>query len=329
MPDTVRAIIAHAFGPPESLACETVELPPPSAGQVRVRIHAAGVSFVDVLTAGGGYQVKPPLPFIPGSECAGVIEALGPDVVGLAVGQRVQASGWGGMYADAANLPTASVRPIPDAMSFAAAAVFGVSYATAWHALVDRARLQAGETLLVLGAGGATGYAAVQVGKHLGARVIASASSDGKRALAVGGGADVALDSSASDWRDAVKAATGGRGADVVFDPIGGDTTELAFRTLGWGGRHLVIGFPGGMTALRTNLALIKGACLVGVDIRQFGIFEPVKAAANLATLFDLAGQGVLNPAIAQTYPLPDFVPAMTAAASGALAGRVVLTMAD
>jgi NADPH2:quinone reductase len=219
------------------------------------------------------------------------------------------------------------VRRIPDALGFAEAAVFPVSYATAWHALVDRGGLKRGETLLVLGAGGATGYAAVQVGKHLGARVIASASSEAKRALALAGGADAAVDARAENWREAVKGANGGKGVDVVFDPVGGEATDPAFRSLGWNGRHLVIGFPGGIAALRTNLPLLKGASLVGVDIRQFGIFEAEKADANRAEIFELAAQGVLRPHIAATYPLEQFRAAMAAATEGKQAGRIVLTM--
>ncbi|WP_422061560.1 NADPH:quinone oxidoreductase family protein [Sphingopyxis sp.] len=292
-----------------------------------ISIRAAGISFVDVLTAGGGYQVKPPVPFIPGSECAGVVTAVGDDVSGLAVGDRVVGSGWGGMFAEAVNLPAQTVRKMPVALSFAEAAVFPVSYATAWHALVDRAKLQADETLLVLGAGGATGYAAVQIGKYLGARVIGSASSDAKRALATAGGADAVVDARGDDWRDQVKAANDGKGVDVVFDPVGGDATDPAFRSLGWNGRHLVIGFPGGIAALRTNLPLLKGASLVGVDIRQFGLFEPEKSEANRDAVFALAAEGKLRPAIAQSYRIEDFRTAMEDAATGKSAGRIVLAM--
>jgi NADPH:quinone reductase len=320
-------VIADRFGPPE--AYELRDLPPLALtpGQVRIAIKATGISYVDVLTAEGRYQVKPPLPFIPGSEAAGVVSELGSEVKGLAVGDRVSASGWGGLFAEEAVLPAHGVRKIPDALSFAEAAVFPVSYATAWYALVDRGRLEPGETLLVLGAGGATGYAAVQIGKHLGARVIASASSAAKRALALAGGADVAVDARGESWREAVKAANDGKGVDVVFDPVGGEATDPAFRSLGWNGRHLVIGFPGGIAALRTNLPLLKGASLVGVDIRQFGIFEPEKTDANRTETFRLAAEGVLKPHIAATYPLERFREAMTAAAEGKQAGRIVLTM--
>ncbi len=322
-----RAVRTDELGPPENYALAQHDPGPPSPTQVSISIRAAGISFVDVLTAGGGYQVKPPVPFIPGSECAGVVTAVGDDVSGLAVGDRVVGSGWGGMFAEAVNLPARTVRKMPAALSFAEAAVFPVSYATAWHALVDRAQLQAGETLLVLGAGGATGYAAVQIAKHLGARVIGSASSEAKRTLATAGGADAVVDAGGDDWRDLVKAANGGKGVDVVFDPVGGDATDPAFRSLGWNGRHLVIGFPAGIAALRTNLPLLKGASLVGVDIRQFGIFEPEKSEANRDAVFALAAEGTLRPAIARSYGIEDFRAAMEDASTGRSAGRIVLTM--
>lgn len=324
----LRAVIANELGPPENYRLEEHDPGPPKPGEVRIAIAAAGISYVDVLTAAGNYQVKPPVPFIPGSECAGTIEALGDGVTGLAVGDAVVASSWGGLFADAANIPARSVRPAPQGLSLVEAAVFPVSYYTARYALVERAHVQAGETLLVLGAGGATGYAAIQLGKYLGARVIASASSEAKRALALAGGADIAIDARAEDWRDQVKAANGGKGVDVVFDPVGGAVTEPAFRSLGWNGRHLIVGFTGGMATFRTNLPLLKGASLVGVDLRQFGINEPERAAANMEAVFALAGQGVLKPAIAKSYALELFAEAMAEAASGSSAGRIVLTTA-
>jgi NADPH2:quinone reductase len=239
----------------------------------------------------------------------------------------VVGSNWGGIFAEVANLRASGLRAIPAALSFEEAAVLPVSYYTARYALVERGHLQPGESLLVLGAGGATGYAAVQLGKHLGAKVIASASSEDKRALALAGGADVAIDARAADWRDQVKAASGGKGVDVVFDPVGGEATEPAFRSLAWNGRHLIVGFPGGIASLRTNLALLKGASLIGVDLRQFGDNEPEAAEANMRGVFDLAAQGVLRPAIARRYPLEQFAEAMNDAAAGKAAGRVVLTI--
>lgn len=320
------AVMANELGPVSNYALRETPSIPLAAGQVRVALRAAGISYVDVLMAEGGYQVRPPVPFCPGSEGSGVVSEIAADVSGVAVGDAVVCSSWGGLLAEEIVLPAASVQPMPAGMSFETAAVLPVSYVTAWHALVDRGQVRAGETVLVLGAGGATGYAAIQVAKHLGARVIASAGSPDKRALALAGGADAVVDAKGDDWRGAVKVANGGKGVDVVFDPVGGEATEAAFRSLGWNGRHLVIGFPGGIPALRTNLALLKGASLIGVDIRQFGVFEPEKSAANRQQVFALASTGAFVPAIARAWPLADYAEAMEAAKSGRLAGRVVVT---
>ncbi|NBU85332.1 MAG: NADPH:quinone oxidoreductase family protein [Sphingomonadaceae bacterium] len=322
-----RAVSSDSFGPPEAYALVEAPSKPLETGQVRIAIKAAGISFVDVLTARGEYQVKPPLPFIPGSEGAGIVAEVGGDVTGFAVGDRVVFSAWGGLFADEVVLPQRALRLVPDGMELISAAVFPVSYATAWHALVDRGQLKAGETLLVLGAAGATGLAAVQIGKHLGALVIALASNAEKRALTLASGADSAIDGRAEDWRDKVKATNGNKPVDVVFDLVGGTMTEPAFRSLAWGGRHLIIGFPAGIAALRTNLPLLKGASLIGVDIRQFGIFEPERSEANRDTIFALAARGILKPAIAHIFPLEDFAEAMNAAAAGQSAGRIVLVM--
>jgi NADPH:quinone reductase len=323
----VKAVIGSAFGPPESYELGDIDLPPPDVDEVRVRIVAAGVSFVDVLTARGQYQFKPELPFIPGSEFSGVVAELGEGVRNLTVGDRVFGSSLGGVFAQAGNFKAANLSILPDGMSMEQASVFPVSYQSVWHGLVDRGHLATGETLLVLGAGGAAGYAAVELGKYLGARVIASASSPEKRAVAMQGGADVAVDARCPDWREQVKAANGGRAIDVVFDPVGGDATELAFRTLGYGGRLLVFGFPAGIPAVKTNLALLKSASIIGVHMRHFSMEYPEKAEANRLQLLALAGQGLLKPAIAQCFDLGDYVAAMAAAWAGQAAGRVVMRM--
>ncbi len=323
-----RAIVGHQFGPPEAYVLEEFDPGAPGPGQIRVAIKAAGISFVDVLTARGEYQFKPPLPFIPGSEYAGVVEALGEGVTNFAVGDRVFGSGMGGIFAEAGLFNASNVSRIPDSMEFGEAAVFPVNYQTAWHALVDRAQAKAGETLLVLGSAGGTGYAAVEVGKHLGLHVIASASSAEKRAAAMAGGADAAVETGAADWRDQVKVANQGKEIDIVFDPVGGDATELAFRTLGYGGRHLVIGFPAGIAALKTNLPLLKCASLIGVQMRGHAINRPEEAAANRIKVMELAGLGNFHPAIAARYPMAEYARAMNEAFSGKAAGRVVLEMA-
>jgi NADPH2:quinone reductase len=322
-----RAVIADQLGPAENFALRAYDPGPPKPHQIRIAVRAAGVSFVDVLTAEGKYHVNPPTPFIPGSECAGLIAAVGAEVKGFVVGQRVVATGFGGIFADVVNLNARSVWPMPENLSFEEAAVFPVSYTTVWHALVDRGRLQSGETLLVLGAGGATGYAAVQIGKHLGARVIASASSEAKRQLVLSGGADAAVNARSDSWRDDLKTANGGKPVDVVFDPVGGQATEAAFRTLGWNGRHLVVGFPGGIASLRTNLPLLKASSLIGVNLRQFGEVDPQRADANREIIFGLAAQGLFRPVLARSFSLERFAEAMAAAAGGRDAGRIVLAI--
>ena len=322
-----RAVMADQLGPLENYTLRDYHPGDPGVGQVRIAVRAVGVSFVDVLNATGKYQGRAPVPFIPGSEFAGVIDAVGDGVSRWTVGQPVIASSWGGAFADLAVVESSHVSPLPEGMSFECAAVFKVSALTAWHGLVDRGQLQAGETLLVLGAGGATGYAAVQIGRHLGARVVASASSEPKRQMALAGGADVAVDARGDNWREAVKAANGGRPVDVVFDPVGGESTERAFRCLGYGGRHLVVGFPGGISVLPTNLPLLKSAALVGVNLQQQSLHDSARAAANSRQVFELAGQGLLMPVVAETYALEQFAKAMNRVAASDSAGRVVLSL--
>ena len=325
MNGTYRAVVGERLGPPDTYRLVDLPRHPLEPHQVRIALSAARVSFVDVLTAAGEYQVKPPVPYVPGSEAAGTILECGAAVTDLTAGDRVVVTGMGGMFAQEVVLPQRLVRRIPDTMPFDEAAVFPVSYITAWHALVDRGAIRRGETVLVLGAGGATGHAAVQIAHHLGAHVIASASSTEKRALAQRCGAGATVVAGAPDWHDQVKAAAAGRPVDIVFDPVGGDATDPAFRSLGWRGRHLIVGFPGGIATLRTNLPLLKGASLIGVDVRQFGEREPDRAEAARAEIYDLAAAGVLRPVIARRYPLDAFADAMTEAAAGSAAGRVVI----
>lgn len=322
-----RAVIGHEFGPPESYVLEEFDPAPPGEGEVRVAIRSAGVSYVDVLTAMGKYQFKPPLPFVPGSEAAGVVEAVGAGVRHLTVGDRVFCGGMGGLFCEANTFRAVNVARIPEVMSIESASVFSVNYQTAYYALADRGRAKAGETLLVLGAAGGTGFAAIQIGKHLGLRVIASASSPEKRAAALAGGADAVVTTGAEDWRDQVTAANDGKPIDIVFDPVGGEATELAFRCLGYDGRHLVIGFTAGIAALKTNLPLLKSASLIGVQMRDHALKRPDEAEAMRHKVIELAGEGIVNPAIAERYPIEDYAAAMNAAFSGKAAGRVILTM--
>jgi NADPH2:quinone reductase len=328
-----RAIVADAFGPPEAYTIREHDAPPPGKGQIRVAIKAIGISYVDVLTAAGGYQVTPPLPFVPGSECAGVVEAVGEGVTDLAVGDRVMGSSFGGVFAEMGTFRAASFNKVPAALTMEQAAVFPPSYLTGYHALVDRGQLRAGETLLVLGAAGATGIAAIQVGKQLGARVIASASTEEKRALCLKAGADAVVAARSETWRDEVKVAAQGQGGkgtiDVVFDPVGGGATEPAFRSLGYDGRHLVIGFTGGIPTIKTNLILVKTASMIGVQVRTFGENEPQRMGKTQAAVLDLAEQGVLQPMIGRTYAFENFREAMNDAFTGEGAGRVVMKVGD
>lgn len=320
-----RAVSAIQLGSAASYRMVERVLAPLAPDEVRIRIAATGVSFADLLIAAGKYQVVPPLPYIPGTECAGIVEAVGSEVTDLAPGAKVAARAFGGLFAEQANLPRASVSEVPANLELDEAAVMMLSYATAWHALHQRGNLKRGETLLVLGCAGGTGHAAVQIGKYIGARVVGSASSEDKRALARKAGADAVIDSRSSTWREDLRAANEGRPIDVVFDPVGGSLSELAFRSLAWRGRHLVIGFTDGIASLRTNLPLLKGSSLVGVDVRQFEKFEPAVFSENLASILSLAAQGILWPAIGQRFALSNFAAAMDAVATGQIAGRIII----
>jgi NADPH2:quinone reductase len=306
------------------------EVPSPSCGpaQVRVGVHFAGVSFVDVLTATGGYQVRPPTPFIPGSEFSGVVLEVGAEVAGVARGARVAGGAFGGAMAEELVISAAGLTVVPAGVDLAQAAVIRANFMTAVYALARRAELKSSETVLVLGAGGAVGIAAIQVGKALGARLIGSASSEDKRALALACGASAVVDSNAPDWRDQIKALTDGRGVDIVVDPLGGEHTERAFRALAWNGRHLVIGFAAGqIPKLPANLALLKGAALLGVDLRQFEAKQPGAFCEVAAEVARLTAAGKARPPIARVYPIENYVEAMRLAKSGAAAGRILLKM--
>jgi len=322
------SVMVEIFGEPASFALVGHDPGMPGPGQVRIEVHAAGVSLVDILISEGKYQLRPDLPFVPGSECAGIIEAVGDGVDPGRIGERVCATSFIGAFGQTVIMAARSALPIPPSMTFADAAVFRVSHATAYHALVQRGSLQAGETLLVLGASGAIGHAAVQIGKALGTTVIASASTEAKRTFVTLAGADATVDAHSPTWRDDVKAASGGRGIDVVVDPIGGDATERAFRSLNWNGRLLVIGFASGAIArLPVNLALLKGASLIGVDIRQSGEKEPEVQDANMRALFDLHAAGKLKLPVGQIFPLSDYAAALRSVRDGTLLGRAVLAM--
>jgi NADPH2:quinone reductase len=304
------------------------EAPQAGSGQVQIKVAACGVGYVDVLVALGGYQVKPALPHTPGQEIAGTVSAIGDGVTELSVGDRVLAAAPAG-FAEYAVAPRGSVFRIPDNVAFASAAGLRLNYLTALHGLRDRAALQNGERLLVLGAAGGVGIAAVQIGKLLGAEVIAVASTEEKRAFAREGGADRVLDSTVEGWRERLKEACNGGGPDVVFDPLCGPLFEPAFRSLAWRGRHLVVGFVGGeIPRLRANLPLMKGAALVGVDVRQFALFERDRADAYGKELIAWAGEGRLSPATGRRFAFEDFAEAMAHAHSGRGMGKTILEIA-
>ncbi|ATQ41353.1 NADPH:quinone oxidoreductase family protein [Caulobacter mirabilis] len=302
-----------------------VDPPSPGPGQVLVTVEACGVGYVDALVSLGRYQVKPPLPHTPGQEVGGVVAAVGEGVTNVAVGDRVMAHAAGG-FQEQALAGALGVVKIPDAMTAAQAAGFRINYITALHGLKDRAVLQPGERVLVLGAAGGVGIAAVQVAKAMGAQVIAAGSSEEKRAFALAQGADAAIDTAVEGWRDRLKALCDGKGPDVVFDPVCGPLFEAAFRSLNWRGRHLVVGFVGGpIPALPANLTLMKGAALTGVDVRQFMLFEPARAAAHLTELLAWVAEGRLIPPVGRTFALSDYAEALEFALTGKGLGKTII----
>lgn len=305
-------------------------VPTPRAGEVLVKVHACGMGYVDALVALGGYQVKPQTPYTPGLEIGGVVEAVGEGVSHIRAGDRVVANAFGGGLAEYAIAAVNMVWRIPASMSFAQAAGFRTNYLTALHGLKDRAALQPGERLLVLGAAGGVGLAAVQIGRLMGAHAIAAASSEEKRKFAIEHGAHQALDVTPEDWRTRLKAACYGKGPDVVFDPVCGPLFEAAFRSLAWNGRHLVVGFAGGpIPKLPANLTLMKGAALVGVDVRQFVLFEAERANAHVEQLLAWSAKGELIPAVGRRFSLSEFADAMKFAMSGKGWGKTIIEIAE
>lgn len=322
----MKALRVHGFEGNHQWALEDVPAPLPGPGQVQVRICANSISFVDLLYAKGGYQIRPPLPMVPGTEFSGIISALGPGSThGLQVGQRVTGTAVGGSWAEYACALVSDVAVLPDTADLGLASCLPITYATALYALQHRAQLHAAETVLILGAAGGVGLASLQVAKAMNATVIAGASSPQKLEVARAEGADFLVDTSNPEWRNVVKAHAPD-GIDVVVDPVGGALFETAFRTLRWGGRHLVVGFAGGaIPSLRANLTIMKGASLVGVDIRQFREREPASAHANLAETVKLFAAQKLRPHAAATYPIGQWRNAIQAAENPAIVGRVIV----
>jgi len=327
----MKAVVGRALGPLENYELESWYCPPPEPGEVQVDVYAAGVTFVDALIAMGGHQLQVPLPFIPGNEVSGVVREVGAGVTHVSPGDKVACVGVGGKYAQRINVPEVAALEMPDSMGFEEAAVFRGSFECSYHALVQGGQVRPGEKVLVLGAAGAIGQAAIQIAVALGARVLASASSAPKRELARRAGAEAAINTGADDWRAQVRDWAGPNGVDVVVDPVGGAATERAFRAMGLGGRHLVIGFASGtIPDLPVNLALLKGACLVGIELSKFERRFPELAASNRSALLNLYMRGAITtPRIAHRFALSQFREALALAASGASAGSIVMDLQE
>ena len=322
----MKAVLCKAFGPAANLVLEDIASPVAKKNEILLEVHAAGVNFPDTLIIEGKYQFKPPFPFSPGGEAAGVIAAVGEKITHLNVGDRVMAlTGWGS-FAEHVAVPGYNVLPIPDGMDFTTAAAFSMTYGTSMHALKQRANLQPGETLLVLGASGGVGLAAVEIGKAMGARVIAAASSAEKLDVAKNAGADVLINYTETNLKDELKRLTDGNGVDVIYDPVGGDLFDLAIRSIAWNGRLLVVGFASGrIPELPVNLALLKGASVVGVFWGAFAQRQPQDNAANFAQLFKWFAQGKLKPLVSRVYPMEEAGEAIDALGQRRAVGKVVV----
>jgi NADPH2:quinone reductase len=322
----MKAVVCEAFGGPEVLALREVpDPPPPGPGELQVRIQARGVQYVDVLMLAGKYQFRPEPPFIPGSEGAGEVVAVGPGVTGFKPGDRVMSRHRLGGFAQLGNAKAEDCDLIPSAIGLEEAAVFRNVYHTAYHALLQRGRLKPADWVLIHGAAGGIGLPAIQIAKLYGAKVIATASTDEKRGVCLEEGADHAIDYQAG-FRDKVMELTGGRGVDIVYDPVNGPTFEESLRCLAWGGRILILGFLGGAPALaRTNYLLIKGIEAIGVRIGGLSEAHPEVAAANIKTLVELAGQGKLKPRIWRRFPLEAAADAIEALIDRKVIGKAAL----
>jgi len=322
----MKAVLCKEYGPPESLVIEDIPSPRPGKGQVVITVKACGVNFPDTLIIEGKYQFKPALPFSPGGEVSGIVKELGEGVNTVKVGDRVIAfTGWGG-FAEEVVTDAAKLIPIPGNIDFATAASFTLVFGTAHHALKDRAHIKPGETLLVLGAAGGVGLASVGLGKLIGARVIAAASSDEKLEVCKQHGADDVINYTNEDLRERVKTLTGGNGVDVIVDPLGGNYSEPALRSIAWNGRFLVIGFAAGdIPRIPLNLTLLKGCSIVGVFWGSFTEHEPRHNQENLQELLTWLTEGKLKPHISATYPLGHAADALNDVLNRKVKGKVVL----
>jgi NADPH:quinone reductase len=322
----MRALICDGYDGLDALRIGEMPDPTPLPGTVLVAVKAAAVNFQDLLVVAGQYQIKPELPFVPGNEFAGVVEASN-GVGDFGPGDRVVGFVGTGAIAERTTAYPGAITRLPDHIGFEVGAAIPVAYGTSYHALVDRARLSAEETLLVLGAAGGVGIAAVQIGKALGAKVIAAVSSDDKALVAGDAGADEVIRYDEVPLRDGIAAATSGAGVDVVYDPVGGEATELALRSTNWNGRLLVVGFTSGdIPQIPLNLTLVKGNSIVGVFWGRFNIEEPARSAENNQIVMDWVADGKLRPLVQKTLPLDDAVQALRWVADRKVVGRVVVT---
>lgn len=314
----MKRVQADSLESISNYAIVDADMPQGQPEHLIIEVAACGMGFVDALVSLGGYQVKPTLPFTPGQEIAGRIVDVGPGITTFELGDRVLATTFGGGLSEYASVDVRMASKIPDRMTYIQAAGFKVNYLTAYHALRDRAAIKPGERLIVFGAAGGVGGAAVQLGRHFGAQVVAVASSEAKRAFARTLGAHAVIDADCKDWRERLKHLIDGHAPNVVFDPVTGPLFEPAFRSLGWGGRYLVVGFLGSeIPKLPINLPLMKGAACIGVDVRQFMMFEQEKAAAHLLSLLGLVENGELTVPEGRVFPFEEFANAMSFAMSG------------
>jgi NADPH2:quinone reductase len=322
----MKAIVCKTYGPPENLVLEEIDDPVAADNEAVVQIYSASLNFPDGLQIQGKYQFQPPMPFTPGSEVGGVITSVGAGIQGFAVGDRVMATPGIGGLAEQVAVKADGLRKIPDSMDFKTAAGFAMIYTTSYYALKQRAQLQAGETLLVLGASGGVGLAAVELGKLIGAKVIAAASSDEKLDFVNRLNPDALLNYGDGELKERVKELTGGTGADVIYDPVGGDLFDQSCRCINWNGRLLVVGFASGrIPEYKANLALLKGSSMVGIFLGRFRKEEPAEYEKNFAELLDMYDAGKLKPIITESFAMTDFVDAFNVFTERKVMGKVTL----
>lgn len=324
----MRALLVEALGPPKAHRVAELPDPVPGPGEVVVDVRAAALNYPDLLVMQGLYQVRPDLPFVPGAEGSGVVSAIGEGVSATKVGDAVSFVTITGAFADKARMPETAILPKAPEHSFTEAAAFGLTYATSYYALKQRAQLQSGETLLVLGAAGGVGAAAVELGVAMGANVIAAASSDDKLSFAASLGAAAGINYAESDLKNSIRMMTSGSGADVVYDPVGGPYTEPALRATAWGGRYLIVGFAAGeIPAIPANLTLLKGTSVVGVFWGSWAERDPAANMANYRELLAMVAAGTIAPRVTETYGLEDFPAAFDSISSRRAKGKVVIEL--